>query len=49
VAYQRVINAFVDDFRRASPEQRCAIVRDPIGASGALEGLVGLRGECAVP
>jgi hypothetical protein len=39
-AYQRVINQFVDDFRRASVEERTLMVHDPITASGALEGLV---------
>jgi hypothetical protein len=38
--YQRVINAFIDDFRRASPRERRSIVSDPIAVSGALEGLV---------
>ncbi len=39
-AYQRIVNGFVDEFRRASVEQRQAMVREPIRASGSLEGLV---------
>lgn len=38
--YQRPINAFVDEFRSASPEGRLAMVRDPIREQGTLEGLV---------
>ena len=38
--YQRVVNAFVDDFRRAAPEARTRLVADPITAQGPLEGLV---------
>ena len=38
--FQAVVNAFVDGFRRATPGQREAMVRDPIGDSGPLEGLV---------
>lgn len=38
--YQRPINAFVDAFRRASSDERETMVRDPIGASGTLEGLL---------
>lgn len=38
--YQRVINAFVDDFRRAAAVERPALVRDAIDRSGPLEGLV---------
>jgi hypothetical protein len=39
--YQRAINAFVDDFRRAkSPEDKVALVSEPVIESGALEGLV---------
>jgi hypothetical protein len=38
--YQRAINAFVDDFRRAPPAERSASVREPIEQSGDLEGLV---------
>ena len=39
-SYQRVINAFVDEFRRQSPDARHALLEDPIEASGPLEGLV---------
>jgi hypothetical protein len=39
--YQRMINAFVDDFRRAkSPAEKLALVSDPIAENGAIEGLV---------
>ena len=38
--YQRVINEFVDDFRRASAEERVALVRDPVDGPGEIEGLV---------
>lgn len=38
--YQAVINSFVDEFRRAGPADRAAMVRDPIERSGPLEGLV---------
>ena len=39
-AFQRPINQFVDDFRRAAPEARLGLVADPILRSGQLEGLV---------
>ena len=39
-AYQRIVNAFIDDFRRAGPERRVELVAPPIDASGRLEGLV---------
>ena len=39
-AFQRPINAFVDAFRRASGQERAAMVRDSIDRSGPLEGLV---------
>ena len=40
-AYQRAINAFVDDFRRArGPAEKLALVSDPVTESGRLEGLV---------
>lgn len=39
-AYQRAINAFVDDFRRGTVDERRAMLQDPITESGALEGLV---------
>jgi len=38
--FQGAINAFVDAFRRASPQERRSLVRDPITAQGGLEGLV---------
>jgi hypothetical protein len=39
-AYQRTINQFIDDFRRASVTDRAVMVADPIAESGALEGLI---------
>ncbi len=39
-AYQRVVNQFVDDFRRAAPDERARLVADPITKMGKLEGLV---------
>jgi hypothetical protein len=39
-SYQRVINAFIDEFRRASKTTRFAMVQEPITCSGQLEGLV---------
>jgi len=38
--FQRVINQFVDDFRRATAPERAAMVGPPIESAGALEGLV---------
>lgn len=38
--YQRVVNAFVDEFRRASPEQRDAMIAAPLSISGRFEGLL---------
>jgi hypothetical protein len=38
--YQRQVNAFIDDFRRATQAGRAALVADPIDDSGPLEGLV---------
>jgi hypothetical protein len=53
VDYQRPINAFVDDFRRATPGERRTLVADPIRESGPMEGLVAavvsaLSRECAL-
>jgi hypothetical protein len=39
-SFQRPINAFVDEFRRASPARKEAMVTQPIPDSGPLEGLV---------
>lgn len=39
-AFQRAINVFVDEFRRADATGRDALVRDPIEQQGAMEGLV---------
>ena len=39
-AFQPIINAFVDDFRRAEARERDALIRDPIGRPGTIEGLV---------
>ena len=38
--YQRQVNAFIDDFRRATPAGRAAMVFHPIDESGPLEGLL---------
>ena len=38
--YQRLINAFVDDFRRVSVEEKTRMIRDPVETSGPFEGLV---------
>jgi hypothetical protein len=38
--YQRFVNAFVDEFRRATPAGRTSMIADPIEQSGPLEGLV---------
>ena len=38
--YQRVINGFVDAFRRALADERRRILHDPITAPGPLERLV---------
>jgi hypothetical protein len=39
-AYQRAVNVFVDEFRRAATADRERLVCDPIATSGRLEGLV---------
>jgi hypothetical protein len=39
-AFQRPINAFIDDFRRADADGRRRLVGAPIERSGALEGLI---------
>ena len=38
--YQRMINVFVDEFRRAAPEARLLLVETPVTESGPLEGLI---------
>jgi hypothetical protein len=38
--YQRAVNAFIDDFRRAPPGLKAELVRDPIVSAGQLEALV---------
>jgi hypothetical protein len=38
--YQRVINAFIDEFRRSDAHARRAMLADPVLRSGRLEGLV---------
>lgn len=38
--YQRYVNAFVDAFRRASPDERSRMVADGPSHSGRIEGLV---------
>lgn len=38
--FQRPINELIDAFRRGSPEQREAMIREPIVEQGGLEGLV---------
>lgn len=38
--YQRLVNAFVDEFRRASVTDRHRMIQAPITVPGALEGLV---------
>jgi hypothetical protein len=38
--FQGPVNEFVDEFRRASPEQRRAMVAEPLPVSGRLEGLI---------
>ncbi len=39
-SFQRIVNEFVDDFRRATADERREMVRDPVLSSGPLEGLV---------
>ena len=39
-SFQRPVNAFVDEFRRSSPERRRTMVAEPIAVMGDLEGLV---------
>jgi hypothetical protein len=38
--FQRVINQFIDDFRRATTVEQRAMVNTPIESAGALEGLI---------
>ena len=39
-SYQRVVNGFIDEFRRATAGERARAVVDAIDSSGPLEGLV---------
>lgn len=39
-AWQRPVNAFIDEFRRAPPGERDAMMTDAISEQGELEGLV---------
>jgi len=39
-SYQRLVNAFIDEFRRAAPDGRTDLIADPIDCSGPIEGLV---------
>jgi hypothetical protein len=39
-SYQRVVNGFIDEFRRATPGERAHAVADAIDSCGMLEGLV---------
>jgi hypothetical protein len=53
-SYQRLVNAFIDEFRRAAPDQRASLIADPIESSGQIEGLIagvvsGLCRETATP
>jgi hypothetical protein len=38
--FQHAVNQFMDDFRRATPEQRTRMVADPITGNGRLEALI---------
>ena len=38
--YQRVINAFIDDFRRAPEHEREHLIAEPIVCCGRIEGLI---------
>jgi hypothetical protein len=38
--FQRYVNAFVDEFRRAAPTERSSLVADGPAVSGRLEGLL---------
>jgi hypothetical protein len=40
VSFQGPINAFIDAFARASPEQRARMIREPIAPLGRIEGLL---------
>src|SRR3954469_4492582 len=40
IDYQRAVNAFVDDFRRAPAAAKTELVRDAIASTGELEALV---------
>jgi hypothetical protein len=38
--YQRVVNGFIDAFRRASSEEKRRLIAEPIARPGTIEGLV---------
>jgi hypothetical protein len=38
--YQRVVNTFIDELRRASAEEKARLVAEPVEESGTIEGLV---------
>lgn len=38
--FQHLVNAFIDEFRHASPPERALLVADPILESGPYEGLL---------
>ena len=38
--YQRAVNVLLDELRRASPEQREAMIAAPLASSGRFEGLL---------
>jgi len=38
--YQRAVNGFIDEFRRAAPAEKARLIAEPIGAPAPLPGLV---------